>query len=314
MQIYFAPMEGITDSAFRRIHHKYFPGIDRYYMPFISPTVHRCFTPREQRETPPADSVGFTAIPQVLGKVPEDLAWAVEQCKELGYKEVNLNLGCPSGTVVAKGKGSGMLSDPDNLDRFLDKLYSKAVLPVSIKTRLGIADPEEFLRILEIYNQYPVHELTVHPRVRKVFYSGQCNMEMFRYAVQNSRAPVCYNGNLITQSDIEEIAACYPNVESVMVGRALIANPGMFVPGGTTREQLKAFLDELFDTYCVLFGSRRNAMFRMKENWHFLLSLFQDSDRLGKQLRKATDYDTFCSITHQIIDTLPIRTQIEANW
>ena len=112
MRYYFAPMEGLTDSIYRRLHHKYFPGVDRYYMPFISPTIHRSLTHREDRELPLADSVPFTAVPQILTKVPEDFLWAAQVCRDRGYEEVNLNVGCPSGTVVSKGKGSGMLADP----------------------------------------------------------------------------------------------------------------------------------------------------------------------------------------------------------
>ena len=314
MQIYFAPLEGITDAAFRRIHHKYFPGIDRYYMPFLSPTIHRCFTHREARETPPADSVGFAAVPQLLGKNPQDMAWAVEQCKDLGYGEVNINLGCPSGTVVAKGKGSGMLGDLDSLDRFLGELFSLTDHPISVKTRIGLLDAEEFPRILDIYNQYPIQELTVHPRVRKAFYKGKCDMDAFKYAVRNSRAPVCYNGDILSQKDIDVIQARFPTVKSVMIGRGLVADPGMLVPGGTTPEKLEAYLDELLETYVEIFGSRKNTMFRMKEHWFYLLSLFDDSAKLGKQLRKTTDYEEFRSLTHQIIHELPMKHPIEPNW
>ena len=176
MQYYFAPMEGLTDSVYRRLHNGYFPGVDQYYMPFISPTVHRSLTPREARELPRADSEAFTAIPQIMTKVPEDFLWAAGQCAELGYGEVNLNLGCPSGTVVAKGKGSGMLADPESLDRFLDGIFSASPVPVSVKSRLGLTDPQEFPRLLEVFNRYPIAELTLHPRVRKAFYSGSVDM------------------------------------------------------------------------------------------------------------------------------------------
>ena len=314
MRYYFAPLEGITDATFRRLHHKYFPGLDRYYMPFLSPTIHRCFTHREARECPRADSVDFLAIPQLLGKSPEDMAWAVNQCAELGYPEVNINLGCPSGTVVAKGKGSGMLADPDNLDRFLDELFSLTSHPISVKTRIGLTEPEEFPRILEIYNQYPIVELTVHPRVRKAFYKGKCDMEAFRCAVANSRAPVCYNGDIASMEDIAAIRAQFPNVKAVMIGRGLIANPGLLYPEGTTPQRLECFLDELLETYSELFGSRKNTMFRMKEHWFYVLALFEGSEKLGKQLRKTTDYDQFRSLTHQIIHTLPMRERIEPTW
>ena len=144
MRYYYAPLEGITDATFRRLHHKYFPGVDRYFMPFISPTIHRCLTAREARELPKADSVGFAAVPQLLGKNVEDMLWAIEVCADQGYDEVNINLGCPSGTVVSKGKGSGMLSDLFALDAFLEAIYAKAVLPVSLKTRIGVNDSENW--------------------------------------------------------------------------------------------------------------------------------------------------------------------------
>lgn len=307
MQYYFAPMEGLTDSVFRRLHHTYFPGVDRYYMPFISPTQHRCLTNREARELPAADSVSFAAVPQILTKVAEDFVWAAEQCAQRGYTEVNLNLGCPSGTVVAKGKGSGMLSDPDNLDRFLDGVFSASPIPVSVKSRLGLTDPQEFHKLLEIYNQYPIVELTLHPRVRKAFYSGNVDMEMFAYCYENSKNPVCYNGDICSLADIERIKARFPQVESVMIGRGLIGDPGMLTPGGTTVEALEGLFDAMLEEYLVLFGGSRNAMFRLKEHWGMLIHRFEDSEKLGKRLRKTTDLEEYKAITREIFRTLPLK-------
>ena len=190
MHYYFAPMEGLTDSTQRKIHHRYFPGVDRYYMPFLSPTMHRTLTHREERELPLADSVSFTAIPQILTKIPEDFLWAAQVCADRGYREVNLNIGCPSGTVVSKGKGAGMLADPAALDRFFDSIFTSSPVPISVKTRLGISDPGEFPTLVEIFNRYPICELTLHPRVRKAFYNGDVHMDSFRYLVQNSKNPV----------------------------------------------------------------------------------------------------------------------------
>lgn len=313
MRYYYAPLEGITDATFRRLHHKYFPGVDRYFMPFISPTIHRCLTNREARELPPADSVDFAAVPQLLGKNVKDLLWAVDVCADLGYDEVNINLGCPSGTVVSKGKGSGMLSDLFALDAFLEGIYAKAALPVSLKTRIGVNDSEDWEKILEIYRDYPVKELTVHPRIRKAFYKGDCDMTAFAMAVEGSPFPVCYNGNVNSLADAEKIAARFPSVHSVMIGRGLVADPGMLT-GSTDRETLKAFLNELSDTYCTVFGSKRNAIYRMKDNWHYLIALFEGSDKLWKEMRKSTDYDRFMSIANEIITTLPMRTHPEITW
>ena len=307
MKHYFAPMEGLTDGLFRRLHHTYFPGVDRYYMPFISPTQHRCLTNREARELPMADSVPFVAIPQILTKVAEDFVWAAGQCAERGYTEVNLNLGCPSGTVVAKGKGSGMLSDPDNLDRFLDAVFSASPLPVSVKSRLGVTDPQEFPRLMEIYNQYPIVELTLHPRVRKAFYSGSVDMEMFAYCAENSKNPVCYNGDICSLEDIERIKVRFPQVDSVMIGRGLIGDPGMLTPGGTTVEALEGLFDAMLNEYLTAFGGSRNAMFRLKEHWGMLIHRFEDSEKLGKRLRKTTDMEEYKAITREIFHTLPLK-------
>lgn len=304
MNYYFAPMEGLTDSVYRRLHHQYFGGVNRYYMPFLSPTMHRTLSGKEDRELPLADSVPFTAIPQVLTKVSGDFLWATELCKDRGYKEVNLNLGCPSGTVVAKGKGSGMLSNLSELDRFLDAVFSASPLPISVKTRLGIAEPAEFPAILEIFNRYPIQELTIHPRVRKQFYQGDVCTEMFRYAMQESKNPLCYNGDLFSQRDCERLAAEFPQVNAVMLGRGLVADPGMLLPGGTDVGFLEQFHDALLEEYLILFGGSRNAMFRLKENWSFLLPRFADSEKLAKRLRKTTDLGEYRAIAAEIFHTL----------
>lgn len=313
MRHYFAPMEGLTDSIYRRLHHQFFPGIDAYYMPFISPTVHRTLTNRESRELPMADSVPFRAVPQVLTKNAEDFLWAAEQCRDRGYDEVNLNVGCPSGTVVAKGKGAGMLADPEGLERFLDAVFSAAPMPISVKTRLGVADPEEFPKLLEIYNRYPIKELTIHPRVRRQFYDGDVFLDSFDYALENSKNPLCYNGNLRTLSEVKSFEQRYPQVEAVMVGRGLIGNPAMFCPG-TDAATLKAFHDALLEEYLVVFGGSRNAMFRMKENWQKMILLFENSEKLGKKLQKTTDLAEYRSITAQIFETLPLRSELQADW
>ena len=309
MRCYLAPMEGLTDSIYRRVHSRHFSGVDRYYMPFLSPTIHRTLTHREDRELPVADSVGFTAVPQILTRVSEDFLWAAQVCRDRGYEEVNLNMGCPSGTVVSKGKGSGMLRNPEETDRFLEEIFSKSALPISVKTRLGLSDPEEFPRLMEIFNRYPIRELTVHPRVREDFYKGSIREEWFRWAWENSKNPLCFNGDILSLPQAQSIVQRYPGVEAVMIGRALIADPGLLA-GGSTAEQLAAFLEELTEEYVQAFGSRRNAMFRMKENWSLLRHRFEGSDKLWKQLRKTTDYREFRDISARILHTLPLAEQL----
>ena len=313
MRYYYAPLEGLTDSIYRRLHHKYFGGIDRYYMPFISPTIHRTLTHKEDRELPRADSVTFCAIPQILTKIPEDFLWAAQVCADRGYQEVNLNVGCPSGTVVSKGKGSGMLRSPAELDAFLEAIFKDSPLPISVKTRLGLENPEDFVSLLEVFNRYPIKELTIHPRVRKDFYKEPVRGEWFRYAYENSKNPLCYNGNIMTRDQADSVSVQYSGVDAVMIGRALIADPGMLC-GGTTAEALEGFLAELTEEYIREFGSARNAMFRLKENWGFLRHRFENSDKLWKQLRKTTDIHEYNAITAQILHTLPLTDGLNVEW
>lgn len=307
MRHYFAPLEGLTDSIFRRLHHKYFPGLDRYYTPFLSPTVHRTLTPKEVKEIPPADSIGFTVIPQLLTKCAEDFIWMAQQCRELGYTQVNLNLGCPSGTVTAKGKGSGMLRDPEALDCFLDQIFRVQPLDISIKTRIGFDAPEEFPGLLQVFNRYPVKELIVHPRVRSAFYQGDVHMDAFAYAAENCHIPLCYNGDLSSRSQISSFSEAFPRIDAVMLGRGLIRDPGMLTPGGTTAEALEAFYDELLEEYLVAFGGSRNAMFRLKEHWGMLIHRFDGSEKLAKRLRKTTDLAEYKATTAEIFHTLPLK-------
>ena len=291
MKLDFAPLEGITGAAFRRLHSRYFPGVDRYYTPFLSPTREHLFTPREQREFFPEQNQGICVIPQILTKVPEDFLWAVGELHAMGYGEVNLNTGCPSGTVTAKGKGAGMLADPEALERFLDAVFEQAPCPISVKTRLGLESPEEFGPVLEVYNRYPVSELIIHPRVRKDFYRHPVRIEAFEQALADSKIPVSYNGSIVTP---EEYAACsekYPELTAVMIGQGLVSDP--FLAGRirqgmqSSRDVLKAFHDELFETYASQFGSRVNAAKRMKDLWFYLIRLFADGEKHGKRILKA---------------------------
>ena len=313
MYHYFAPMEGLTDSIYRELHHRFFPGINRYYTPFLSPTVHRKLTAKEERELPPAGSLDVQVVPQLLTKNPEDFLWMTREIKERGYSQVNLNLGCPSGTVVAKGKGSGMLADADTLDAFLNEIFAAAPLPISIKTRLGVQSPEEFRCIMDVYARYPLAELIVHPRVRKEFYDGNRHMDCFQYALETAPFPVCFNGNLCSPEQIRFFHQEFPAAPAVMLGRGLIGDPGMLTPGGTESKTAAAFYDALLEQYLAAFGGSRNAMFRLKEHWRYLLRRFRGSERFVKPLRKTTDLSEYRAITAQIF-ALPLCDALDADW
>lgn len=308
-----APMEGITGRHFRQAHNRWFGGIQKYYIPFLSPTQTHVFGKKEWQEVLPEHNEGLHAVPQLLTRNADDFLWAAKELAAIGYKEVNLNLGCPSGTVVAKGKGSGLLARTDELAAFLDQIFSSCPIQISIKTRLGLTDPNEFSFLLELFQRYPVQELIIHARVQKDFYKLPARREVFAAYLPKCTLPVCYNGDLATTAQCVSFCQEFPGVSSVMLGRGLIGDPALArkASGGAPADinTLRSFHDELFERYCIAFNSRRNAMMRMKELWFYLLGLFEDSDKAGKALRKATDSSTFEAQVNHIFTHCPLRNE-----
>ena len=310
MQYLCAPMEGVTGDLFRQAQRQTFPAADSYYTPFLSPTANRTFSPRELREIEPAHNAGIHVVPQLMGHCAEDFLWMAGRLADMGYDEVNFNLGCPSNTVTAKKKGAGLLTEPDLLRRFFDAVFAACPLPVSVKTRLGKATAETFPALLELYNDYPICELIVHPRVQADQYHGHPDLDMFAYALAHSRAPVCYNGDVTTAADLHTLEEQYPQLSGIMVGRGIIADPALFrvARGGApaAREELRGYLDDLYHGYTELFGSAGCAVSRMKGHWFYLIHKFEDSEKLEKQLRKAREPWEYEVVVNQIF-TLPFQ-------
>lgn len=321
MRYDFAPMEGITDDLFRRLHHKYFPGVDRYYTPFLSPGLSgHILSKKEISQVLPENNQGLTLIPQLLTRQSEAFLGAAQILADLGYREVNLNLGCPSGTVAAKGKGSGFLSPAlrPELERFLEEVFSRCPLGISIKTRLGKEDPEDFMALLELYDRFPLTELIVHPRVQRDFYRAPARMEWFRYAQEHSRAPVVLSGGVATKADLKQLCVQEPAPEAVMLGRGLVADPalvqkcrGQSAPDKATYQ---AFCEELFDETAARLGNPRGTMFRMKELWSYFILLFDGRDKYQKALRKTTSLTEYQAVVARIFRELPLRDAAEVNW
>lgn len=310
----FAPLDGITKRVFRQVWHAHFGGADRYFVPFISPTDQHVITPRDRREL--ENPEGLPQVPQVMAKQAADFVWAAEALADMGYAEVNLNLGCPSGTVTAKGKGSGLLMDPDRLDRFLDQVFSGTRVPVSVKTRLGYNTPEEFSRLLEIFNRYPIACLTVHPRVRPEKYRGAVHMDQFALALAESKNPVCYNGDLTSAAGVRALEARFPALDAAMIGRGAIADPALLrrLRGGpaASKEELQAFTQELYQAYQDFYaqaapdGQAAPASQRMKEVWFYLIHLFENGERLGGRMRRSRGPRAYEELEAQIFQELDL--------
>ena len=289
MDIRFAPMEGLTDTVYRRTHHQHFGGVSKYYIPFVSPTQHHAFTPKELRAISPEHNAGIPTVPQILAKDAEHFLWAAGEMAAMGYDEVNLNIGCPSGTVTAKGKGSGMLRDLYALDTFLNEVCAKSPVAVSVKTRIGFESHDEWTEILDVLAEYPLKEIIIHPRTRQGFYKvGTLHPETFRMAAEKG-LPLVYNGDLFSAEDCGMLQREYSDMP-MMMGRGLVCNPALAQAacGGAPLEKaaFRAFHDALWDAY------RQDrpldqAHSRMRELMIYMSCCFQDADKAAKNVRKS---------------------------
>ncbi|MDM8311239.1 MULTISPECIES: tRNA dihydrouridine synthase [Clostridium] len=291
MKYYLAPMEGITGHIYRNSYEKFFHNIDKYFTPFIIPNTSTSIKTKELRDVLPENNNGINVVPQILTNDSEGFIVTTRKLKELGYDEVNLNLGCPSGTVVSKNRGSGFLAQREELDRFLEDIFSMDDVKISVKTRIGKDSPEEFYELIKIYNKYPIEELIIHPRTREDFYGNKPNLEVFKDALTLSTNPTCYNGDIFTVSDYKKITETFPNVDKVMIGRGILANPGLINEikgkGVIDKEVLKAFHDEVFSRYREVLREDRNAIYRMKELWGYMIYIFSDNKKYAKKIKKA---------------------------
>ena len=318
MEFLFAPMEGVTGRIYRRVHARFFPGVSRYYAPFFSPSGDHHFPLRGLTDLLPEENPGVDLVPQLLTNRAEDFIWAAASLMDRGYKEVDLNLGCPSGTVAAKRKGAGFLLLPQELDAFLEAVFSApelSGLSLSLKTRIGFADEGEWERLLGIYRQYPLSQLIVHPRLRSDFYTGPVRPAAFALALEGSPFPVTWNGDVFSPADLETLRAHYPGLDRVMLGRGLAAEPGLaarLATGETcSRETLHAFHEAISEEYrSVLYGDTA-LCHRMKELWSYLILHFEGGEKHFKRLTKARRWEEFHLASEAIFAELPLREDAE---
>lgn len=291
MNFYFAPMEGVTGYIYRNAHNTFFKSVDKYFSPFIAANQSDSFKSRDINDILPENNPGMVLIPQLLTNNAKDFIHTSKKIKTLGYDEINLNLGCPSGTVVSKNKGSGFLALREELDIFFEEIFSCAETKISVKTRIGKDDPEEFYELIKIFNKYPIEELTIHPRIQKDIYKNTPNLNVFEDALKLSKNPVCYNGDINTLKDFKELKDKFPEVETVMIGRGLLSNPGLVneITKGIKLDKhlMKDFHDKIYEDYKkILFGDR-NVLFKMKELWFYMIAIFTNNEKYAKKIRKS---------------------------
>ena len=306
VKYYMAPLESVTTWIYRQAHAKIYGRLDKYFIPFLEPHEKRDFKTRELQEILPEHNENIYAVPQILTNRSEGFIKLAKALKDWGYEEVNLNLGCPSKTVVTKGKGSGFLAKPEELERFLTEIFDalSGEIKISVKTRIGKEDPEEFPALLKLFNKYPMEELIIHPRVQKDGYGNVPRLELYELAEKQSVNPLCYNGNLYTREQIRNFAERFPGTERLMFGRGFLRDPGLLYNEGKDSkdifEKFWAFHDLVYEGYQERNMGDRNVLFKMKELWSYQVYQFSEPERLFKTFKKVQD----CNEYEQMIRNL----------
>ena len=301
MKFYMAPMESMTGYIFRNVYRKHFGNIDKYFTPFISSSG---LNHKELNDILPEHNAGMEVVPQILTNHAEVFLELARRMQEYGYDCVNLNLGCPSGTVVAKKRGSGFLAFPEELERFLDEIFEKCPLKISIKTRIGKNDVAEWERLLQIYNRFPVEELIVHPRLQKDQYRLPVHMDVFAKTVAEAEAPLCYNGDIHSEEQYREFHEKFPSVDTVMLGRGIFKNPGLVdeLKGGEKLQvkKLKVFMDDLLHGYEEIMSGDLHTLFKMKEVWVYLGEFFEGEEKLLKKIKKSNSTAEYKAVMREL--------------
>ena len=325
-----APMEGLTTVVFRRVHAAHFGAAPLYYLPFVTPTIEPRFTSRQIRELAPEQNAGLAVVPQLLTRRAADFIWAAKALADMGYREVNLNLGCPAGTVTAKGKGSGFLTDPLALSEFFETVFAEDLgIAVSVKTRLGWSSEEEFAGLTQLFARFPIVRLIVHARLKTDLYKGAPRWGVLEESLSSVAHPLGVNGDVVSVSDIDRLKARFSGAPAglaeIMIGRALFADPALIAKaaGGAaaTARQILAFHRDLFESYTAQFESRKNALMRMKEYWFYQLNLFAEVNDSGRQLEKcakamfrAKEPEAFDAGVEEVCETFPVLETPRFGW
>ncbi len=316
MDIFFAPMEGMTPPLLRTLHNEFFGGCDKYFTPFISTNENYSLNQKEKKEIDHECNKDLNLVPQIISNSAEQSAGYIFDISEkYGYKEININMGCPSGTVVSKNKGSGMLKDKRFLKEYMDELFSllyeqdkKAVPDISIKTRIGFYSEDEHKEITDIFLAHPVKQVIVHPRSRVRMYEGQTNLDAFSYmydALKGAGIGVVYNGDINTPEDFEGIAERYPDLDAVMIGRGLLRDPSLArrIKGGKCidNEEYLSYMEALLDGYMEQIGVEKFVLAKMKDTWSFSYRPFSGNDKGRRDMNKADSVESYRVCMRQFI-------------
>jgi tRNA-dihydrouridine synthase len=290
-----SPLQGFTDFRFRNAINKYFGGIDTYYSPYIRLNGKLVIKPSYERDLLPENNIGLEVIPQIITNDADEFLFVAKYVKDLGYKELNWNLGCPYPMVTKSGMGSGLICNPEKINHILDRVHSESDIIVSMKMRLGYDTTEEILDVLPILDTYPIKNIAIHARIGKQLYKGGVHLDAFQQCIDNTKHKLYYNGDIKSVAKFREMQERFPTIDHWMIGRGLISDP--FLPSMIRQNTLEypknkielfhAFHDTLYRIYSESLSGSTHLLLKMYHLWEYFAVTFSNPHKVLKKIKKA---------------------------
>jgi len=305
-----SPLQGFTDYRFRNAFNKYFGGIDTFYAPYIRMNGKLVIKNNYQRDLKPENNTDIEVIPQIMTNDAEEFLFVVKYIQELGYKELNWNLGCPYPMVTKRGMGSGLICEPQKIDHILDRVHSETDILVSMKMRLGYENPEEILNTFPVLDKYPLKNVAIHARIGKQLYKGGVNLEAFSKCINHTKHTLYYNGDITSVAKFKEMQALFPSIDHFMIGRGLIADPFLpsMIKNNTTEypanrwELFSEFHDTIYQQYDAALSGPTPIKMKMKGFWEYFSQSFSDPQKTFKKIKKAGNQKKYQATVAEIFE------------
>ena len=290
-----SPLQGFTDFRFRNAQNKLFGGIDTFYSPYIRLNGKMIIKPSYERDLLPENNLDLEVIPQVITNDADEFLFVAKYVRELGYKELNWNLGCPYPMVTKSGMGSGMIGNPEKINHVLERAHAESDIIVSMKMRLGYDSTEEILGVLPILDQYPIKNIAIHARIGKQLYKGGVHLDAFQQCIDNTKHKLYYNGDITSVAKFQEMQQRFPTINHWMIGRGLIADP--FLPSMIKNNTIdypenkiklfNAFHDTLYAIYSESLSGSTHILLKMYHLWEYFSATFSNPHKVLKKIKKA---------------------------
>ncbi len=309
-KIYFAPFQGITTRTFRMIYARHFKGIDKLYTPYFANfEPGHALSPTKMLALKNQSESGIEVVPQVLSKSAEEILWLAKVCEQLGFKELNWNLGCPYPQVANKKRGSGILPYPEMVDEILEKVMQEVNIAFSVKCRLGYHSADEMARLIPVFNRHAISELTIHARIGRQLYAGKPDFDAFALSAGSLNAPLVYNGDIFSREDYVLFNERFPEIKLLMIGRGVLTNPLLpsIIKELEQPEEpavaIHRFIEDLYLSYRSERDNNPSVLNAMKEYWAYLAESFDEPVRVFRKVRKAKTFGDYEEAISHIFDT-----------